>query len=140
MKRTGEIVLSVIGTVFYALSAVLFGLMMALFNNEQFIQEMENETAPEDLEYLYIGLDFINASGVIAIGIVILAAILGIVSTVLLKGDKNPKVAGIILLATSILASVITLGVAIFPSIFLFIAGIMALVRKAPQAPIEQQF
>lgn len=139
MKRTGEIVLSVIGTVFYGLSAAFFGLMMALFNNEQFIQEMEMETAPEDLEYLYMGLDFINATGAIAIGITVLAMILGIVSIVLLKGDKNPKVAGIILLATSVLASVVTLGAAIFPSIFLFIAGIMALVRKAPQT-INQQF
>lgn len=140
MKRTGEIVLSVIGTVLYGLSAAFFGLLIALFNNEQFIYEMEKETPPEDLEYLYMGLDFINASGVIAIGITILAMILGIVSTVLLKGDKNPKVAGIILLSTSVLASVITLGAAIFPSIFLFIAGIMALVRKAPQTTIDQQF
>lgn len=130
MKRTGEIVLSVIGTVFYALSAAFLGLLMVLFNNEQFIYEMEMDTAPQDLESLYLGIDIINAFGVIAIVVTIIAIILGIVATVLLKGDKNPKAAGIILIVISILA----------PNILLLIAGIMALVRKAPQTTIDQQF
>ncbi|THE14167.1 DUF4064 domain-containing protein [Bacillus timonensis] len=133
MKRTGEIVLTIIGACFFALIS-LFGFMfLGLSGDNAFTQEMENMAATDPaLEGVDMGFmtDMIAAGGWYFIIVGILAIILGIVSLVLLKGDKHPKAAGIILIIVAVLSALATVLISIISSILYLVAGILCLVRK----------
>ncbi|MFD1020732.1 DUF4064 domain-containing protein [Thalassobacillus hwangdonensis] len=134
MKRTVEIVLTIIGVVLFAASAAIGGWLLSQKDNPEFRQGLEEGlnqpgtdtggmNADQILEMLSNGVQTF-------IIITVIATILGILAVMLLKGDKKPKTAGAILLVTSVLAAIITLGVGVFPALFYFIAGIVALVRR----------
>lgn len=133
MKRTGEIVLTIIGACFFALLSVFGFMFLGLSGDSAFTQEMENIAAEDpalegaDMSFL---TDMIAAGGWYFIIVGILAIILGIVSLVLLKGDKHPKAAGILLIVVAVLSTLATFLISIIASILYLIAGIMCLVRK----------
>lgn len=140
MKRTAEVVLAIIGALGFAFTAAIGGMMIWLQNNRGVMEESFNEMAAENpdmgmgdldemLNMLGTGGWFLTVASVVAI-------ILGIVAMVLLKGNKKPVVAGIILIATAVIVSFVTGGVGVLAGIFYLIAGIMALVRK-PKTVIE---
>ncbi|WP_449537506.1 DUF4064 domain-containing protein [Ferdinandcohnia sp. Marseille-Q9671] len=133
MKRTGEFVLTIIGACLFALIS-LFGFMfVGLSDNNEFTQEMENMVATDpELTGVDMGIitDLISTGGWYFIIVGILAIILGIVSLVLLKGNKHPKAAGIILIIVAILSTLATFLISIIASILYLIAGILCLVRK----------
>ncbi|WP_453993985.1 DUF4064 domain-containing protein [Bacillus nitroreducens] len=133
MKRTGEIVLTIIGACFFVFLSVLGFMFVGLSDNEEFAQEMENIAATDPtLEGADIGVitDMITAGGWYFIIVSILAIILGIVSLFLLKGNKHPKAAGILLIVVAVLSTLATFLVSIIASILYLIAGILCLVRK----------
>lgn len=137
MKRTGEVVLGVIGALAYAFFAIVGGFMAWLQGEDELLQNIFDEGVTEGT-----GLsqnEVIDAMGdggwMIAVSSVI-AIILGIIAMVLLKGNKKPVVAGIIFIAVAVVISFTSFGTGIFGGIFFLIAGIMCLVRK-PQTLIE---
>lgn len=136
MKRTGEIVLSVIGTVLYALCALGGFIGASIFSNEQLMSDMANEMAsPQMSASEWMSMIEGMSGGIMLFAIIsIISLILGIVAAVLLKGDKKPKAAGIILIITSVLGTIVTVLGLIIPAIFFLIAGIMALARKPKPA------
>ncbi|SES97073.1 Protein of unknown function [Oceanobacillus limi] len=137
MKRTGEIILGIIGALFYGILAFIGGAAMWLRNNPDLVQQALDES-PEDLGISANELiDTMGTGGTFLLVSSIIAIVLGIVAMVLLKGNKNPKVAGIIFIATSIIFAIITFGGGIFAGILYLIAGIMCLVRK-PKTIIEE--
>lgn len=138
MKRTGEVVLGVIGAILYGLGAI-FGIVMIALKNNDMVQDEIREMS-EDPE-LAGTVDFNSILASLAAGgwtlfiTSLIALILGIIAIVFIKGNKKPKAAGIIFIVAAVVMAIVTFGVAIFPGIFFLIAGIMCLVRK-PQAAV----
>lgn len=141
MKRTGEIILAIIGMIIYGIIA-LFGFLFIWMKNNPDLMEIafdevrrQGEMSAADIDLM---MDVLGASGAFITIVSILAIVLGIVALILLKGNKSPVAAGIILIVVAVILSIITAGVAIIPGIFYFIAAIMCFVRKpAPPADAE---
>ena len=133
MKRTGEFVLTIIGACFFVF-LTLFGFMfVGLGDNNEFTQEMESIAAEDPtLEGVDMGIitDMVTSGGWYFIIVSILALILGVVSLFLLKGNKHPKAAGILLIVVAVLTTLATFLISIIASILYLIAGILCLVRK----------
>lgn len=140
MKRTGEFVLVIIGALLYAFFAAMGGILIWIQNNQDVMRDAMEEADTEgtgfsmaDFNSMIEGIG--NSGWQLAIFSVI-AVILGIVTLVFLKGNKKPKAAGIILIATAVV-SLFVLGFGTWIiAIFYVIAGIMALARK-PKPIIE---
>jgi len=135
MKRTVEIVLSVIGILFYGLVAALGGLMIFLQNSEEALQEIvagDREMGWSSLETLSEGM---GTGGWLIIIASMIAIILGVIAIALIRGNKRPKISGAIYIAVSIIGSIVTVGFGIIPGVFYLIAGIMSFARK-PIQPI----
>ncbi|MEF3327560.1 DUF4064 domain-containing protein [Oceanobacillus sp. M60] len=130
MKRTVEIVLGVIGMVGYGLVAALGGFMLFLQNNEDLLQEVVEQNPEMGLNDLNTVMEGMGAGGWALLITSILAIILSLAAIFLIKGNKQPKIAGSIFIVISILGSIVTVGFGIIPGIFLLISGIMCLVRK----------
>lgn len=75
-------------------------------------------------------LDSMGSGGMLLLIMSIVAIILGIISIVFIKGNKKPKAAGIIFIATAVIFTVISFGTGLIGGIFYLIAGIMCLARK----------
>jgi cytochrome bd-type quinol oxidase subunit 2 len=135
MKRTGEIVLGVIGAIFYGLGA-LFGVVMLVLKDQQdLLREISQDPEVSDVIDINSLVDTLSAGGWTLIITSLIALILGIIAIVFIKGNKKPKAAGIIFIVTAVVITIATFGAAIFPGIFFLIAGIMCLARK-PQTAI----
>lgn len=135
MKRTGEIVLGVIGAIFYGLGALFGVIMLVLKNQQDFLREISEDPEVADVIDVNSLVNSLAAGGWTLIITSLIALILGIIAIVFMKGNKKPKAAGIILIVTAVVIAIVTFGLAIFPGIFFLIAGIMCLVRK-PQTVI----
>ena len=143
MKRTAEITLGIIGSVFYLFSVAFGVFRLWMENNKGTLEEymVENQSEFEltssDMTVLEEMFNMNLAQGGIFIVILpILAIILGIVAVVLVKGNKKPVAAGIIFIVTGVGYSIVTLGGGILSGILLLIAGILCLARK-PKTIIE---
>lgn len=135
MKRTGELVMGIIGSVLLLIGIILGFSFSAVFGSdefneqfqEEFTQELQNDPAISDAEVEAVG-DIFGALGSFVGGLTvswIIAGILGIVATIFVK--KKAKLSGILFIVAGVV------GIAsIIPAILYVIAGIMALVRKAP--------
>lgn len=134
MRRTAEIVLSIIGMLIYGLLAVVGGAMIWMENNQEEMREFfeqEAERNPQlSMEDFELMLQSMGPGGWLVTISSVLAIILGIIALILLRGNKNPKAAGILLIVTSVAYAIVTVGVGIIPGAFYLIAGVMCLVRK----------
>lgn len=95
---------------------------------EQFMQEeaAELENVPTYDEFV----ETLRTAGVITLVLAVIAEAAGIVSILLLKNDKRPKVAGVLLLIVGIFVSSLQFIIALVGSVFFIIAAMMALFRK----------
>lgn len=140
MKRTGEIVLTVIGTIFSLLGAIGTAIVTSLVHTDVFREGFEegyNEGAIQE-GYTYDSgeadtvLNVIAGFGWFSVIICVLGLIAGIIALIFLKGNKKPKAAGIILIIAAVIVLVGTFFTGVLISLLFLIAGIMALVRKPP--------
>ena len=137
IKRTAEIVLTIIGAILYAISAAGGALLIWLQNNQDLVQEAVEEAEAQGAEIsmaeLNDVLQGIGGSGWMLAIFSVIAIIVGIVAIVFLKGNKKPKPAGIMLIIIAVL-SLILLGLSSWIIMLLYlIPGIMALARKPKQ-------
>ncbi|WP_047983182.1 DUF4064 domain-containing protein [Ornithinibacillus californiensis] len=144
MKRTAEITLGIIGTVFYVFSVLLGVLRVWAENNKGYLYDfMIDNQADMQLTNSDIGMleeTFsmnLAQGGILLIFMPILAIVLGIISLVFLKGNKRPVAAGIIFIATGVVYVIVTAGGGILSGILYLIAGILCLARK-PKTVIEE--
>lgn len=143
MKRTGEIVLGVIGIVVYAFISLLSALMIWVQNNEDKVKELMQEAAEENSdnalspEEINETISTMGDNGWPFFIAGLLTVILGIVALIFLKGNKRPKPAGIILIVLAVLSVFVFGGFALFGSVPYLIAGLMCLLRKPPK-PVEE--
>lgn len=146
MKRTGEIVLGVIGIISSALMA-LVGMVFIYANQsgevksimeEGFAEDPTLEVNPEDINLVMEGLGSFGWAVVVAS---IIGVILGLIAVISIKGNKKPKLAGWMFIIGAVLTGLISVGMGFVPAILYLIAGIMAFVRKAhsdtPEPPIN---
>ena len=85
-------------------------------------------------------LSFLSNGTLVILAISVLCAVLGIVSLFKLKGDRNPKSAGKILIITAIFGTILTLFTGILGGLPYLIAGIVALVRKSNDNNLIEEF
>ncbi|UFT99733.1 DUF4064 domain-containing protein [Radiobacillus kanasensis] len=141
MKRTVEFVLTIIGAVLYGILAAFGGLLKWIQGNEQVMTDFEN-ALEEDPTLSETGtdvgtiMDAMNTGATTILTVSILVIVLGIIALFLLKGNKKPIAAGIILIIAGAGSVFFTYGLGLFGAIFYVIAGIMAVVRK-PKTLIE---
>ncbi|MBS4175279.1 DUF4064 domain-containing protein [Bacillus sp. FJAT-49736] len=140
MKRTAEITLSIIGVVISAFVGGAVALIGALFKNESFQEQIKNEMENDPDLGAVDPSSVLNAVGNGSWWIVIaslVGIILGILAAVYLKGNKKPKLAGILLIIAAVISVIMTVGVNWLPGILFLIAGILSLARK-PKKVIEE--
>src|SRR5699024_2125178 len=111
MKRTTEMILSIIGMFLYFCITAIGGFYVWMTRSEEMLQ------VAGPLSWM------ITIGGLLAI-------ILGIVAMIMLKGNKNPKAAGITLLVVGAATILIAFPHGIFIGMFYLIAGILCLARK----------
>ncbi|WP_117149232.1 DUF4064 domain-containing protein [Paraliobacillus zengyii] len=137
MKRTAEVVLGIIGALAYGFLAVIGGIIVWLQSNEDvargFYDDMMAQSPELELPDYQVFIDSFGTTGIILLIGSILAIAVGVVAMVLLRGNKKPKVAGIMFIVTAVLVAVISLGTGVIAGAFYLIAGIMCLVRKPKQ-------
>ncbi|SER36934.1 Protein of unknown function [Gracilibacillus ureilyticus] len=143
MKRTVEIVLTFIGSFVYFIGAVFGGSFIALEGNQELINEMISQTTQDlpasQVQQIEVFYSFIGVVGWIVLIGSVLCIIIGIVAMFMLRGNKMPKPAGIILITVGTISILVTFGAGFFAGVFYIIAGIMGIVRKEiPQSTIEQ--
>lgn len=146
MKRTVEIVLTVIGMLLFIIPIFAGFTFQMVKDNPQIRQQVENavreaensqniEAMPMDVNQLFNVLGtftmVILIAGILAIG-------LGILAIVFLKGNKKPKAAGIILIISAIVMTFATFALGLFGGAAYLVAGIVALVRKSTK-PLEDE-
>ncbi|WP_339147949.1 MULTISPECIES: DUF4064 domain-containing protein [unclassified Sutcliffiella] len=133
MKRTAEIVMTVIAVIISGITA-LFGLLMNFgLSSPEFTQMMEEEMAAdpavEEMDMAAF-MDMLALAGPTWIAVGILSLILGVIGIIALKGNKKPVLAGIMLILAALVIGVGTFGLGFIPAILYLIAGIMAFARK----------
>src|SRR5699024_1904166 len=107
IKRTAEIVVTIIVAILYAISAAGGELVIVLNNNQDLVQEAvegaEAQGAEISMAELNDVLQGIGGSGWMLAIFSVIAIIVGIVAIVFLKGNKKPKPAGIMLIIIAVL-------------------------------------
>ena len=104
---------------------------------EQYLDdEVAIEAGDEEIATYDEFVETLRTAGMIIIVIAIITVIIGIVSVLLLKNDKRPKIAGILLLIVGIFIGFLQFFVALMASVFYIVSGLMALFRK-PKISLE---
>ncbi|MDX8359505.1 MULTISPECIES: DUF4064 domain-containing protein [Bacillaceae] len=136
MKRTGEIVLSIIGAVLSGFLAIIGGAFTYLMTNEAFLQELEAQFATDpQLATFNIAdlMEIIGNTGWIVVAAGMIGLVLSIIAAFCLKGNNKPKLAGTLLIIAALLVALMTVLFAWPIALLFLIAGIMSLVRKPKQ-------
>lgn len=133
MKRTAEITLGIIGAV-CSVIMLIFGIsILSLNGNAEFQQGLEDVAAedpysnPGDADLMAA---MISSGGWAFTIAALIGLIIGLIAVFSIKGNKKPKLAGILYIAGAVLTGLISIGFGFVPAILYLIAGIMSLVRK----------
>ncbi|MFP7255660.1 DUF4064 domain-containing protein [Terribacillus goriensis] len=131
VKRTAEKVLAIIGAVLFLIFAgwSAFGLGGT---DEATTNELVNQGLTQEDASMFT--DLVTGMSIWFIILYVICAILGFVSLAMLKPNKKAIGAGILLIITAVLGTVLSIFTGIIGGILYLIAGIMAIVRK----PVEQ--
>ena len=97
--------------------------------NPQYEEMVETMEAGEELTYDEF-IDMTKRTGTILLVIAIASGVLGLGAILLLRGNKRPKTAGILLLLAGVFNGFMPIIIALIASVFYIIAGMMALFRK----------
>lgn len=139
MKRTAEIVIGIIGVVVYGFTAIMGGAMLWMRGNEATVKSIYDDVLEKnpglEIPDYQTFLDSMGAGATILIVVSVVAMLCGIIAMIFLKGNKRPKAAGILFIASAAIVVILPLGISSFSSVFYLTAGIMSLVRK-PKEPI----
>ncbi|MED4941972.1 DUF4064 domain-containing protein [Heyndrickxia coagulans] len=134
MKRTAEIILSVIGAVLNGLAAILVFFGTAAMKSEginQMEARMKTDASIPEADF-QTALHTIQALGWGIAVVLVIGTAVGIFAAVQLRNNKSPKLSGILLIIGAMLVFFFTVGFGVLPALLYLIAGIMSLVRKPP--------
>ncbi|WJE16063.1 DUF4064 domain-containing protein [Halobacillus sp. ACCC02827] len=139
VKRTVEIVLTVIGMVLFGIPLFVSTVVMGGIDDpgvregvENFINSSEFQAQPgaEDFTSGQLLTMFESLGQFVLIASIVGLAV-GILALIFLIGNKKPKAAGIMLIVSAIVLTLATLFLGIFGGAAYLVAGIVALVRKS---------
>ncbi|WP_026685071.1 DUF4064 domain-containing protein [Heyndrickxia coagulans] len=131
MKRTAEIILSVIGAVLNGLATILVIFFTIAMKSQSIIDQMKSDASIREADFQTV-LHTIQALGWGIAVVLIIGTVIGIVAAVQLRNNKRPKLSGILLIIGALLVFFFTVGFGVLPALLYLIAGILSLVRKPP--------
>ncbi|MGG4397396.1 DUF4064 domain-containing protein [Paenibacillus thiaminolyticus] len=126
MKRTGEIVLSIIGAASSLIMIVIGIVFLYRKDNEDYLNYLYTNWTESEVA---ASLDQMNQAGTMWVLPGIIGCVLGMITMIWLKGNGSPNLAGWTLILVSVAVCIISVF-GFIPAMFYVIAGIMALVRK----------
>lgn len=126
MRRTVEIVLSVLGVIASLVMVGTGAVFLYLKDSEAFLQYLEAGWSESENAYTLYQL---GQAGTMFILPGIIGMVLGVCAVVLLKRNRRPKFTGWGLIVVSVVMCTISFFGAI-PAMFFIVAGTMALIRK----------
>ncbi|WP_077305316.1 DUF4064 domain-containing protein [Terribacillus halophilus] len=132
VKRTAEKVLVIIGAVLFLIVGGWTALGLGASEETTTNQLTNQSDISQDQAEALSGL--MNGVSIWLIIVLVICAILGFVSLAMLKNNKPAKGAGILLIITAVLGTILSVFFGFISGILYLIAGIMAIVRK----PVEQ--
>lgn len=133
VKRTGEVVMGIIGIVLSALFSIIGIVTNMSIDDPMVMQEMEKmiESDPaittQDSTFI-IGIAESMGWYLILIGVI--ASILGLIAVLTIVKNRKPILSGIMFILAALVIGVGTIGFGFIPGLLFLIAGIMAFVRK----------
>ncbi|MFS0561396.1 DUF4064 domain-containing protein [Terribacillus sp. 179-K 1B1 HS] len=131
LKRTAEKVLAIIGAVLFLIFAGWSALGLG-GSDEAATNELLNQGFSQEDASMFT--DIVTGMSIWLIILYVICAILGFVSLAMLKPNKKATGAGVLLIITAVLGTLLSIFTGIIGGILYLIAGIMAIVRK----PVEQ--
>jgi Protein of unknown function (DUF4064) len=133
VKRTGEVVMGIIGIVLSALFSIIGIATNMSMGDPAIMDEMENmmESDPamttQDTTFI-LGLAETMGWYLIVIGII--ASIFGLIAVLTIVKNRKPILSGIMFILAALVIGIGTIGFGFIPGLLFLIAGIMAFVRK----------
>ncbi|MCA1062704.1 DUF4064 domain-containing protein [Rossellomorea sp. AcN35-11] len=138
VKRTGEVVMGVIGIILSALFSIIGIVMNMGMSNPEIMSQMEEGMAsdpnlqaegmtPGDMASV---MSVAESMGSYLVILGIIASILGIIAVVFIVKNKKPVLAGVMFIIAALVIGLGTIGFGFVPGLLFLIAGIMAFVRK----------
>jgi Protein of unknown function (DUF4064) len=133
VKRTGEVVMGIIGIVLSALFSII-GIAANMSMSDPAImdemqQMMESDPAMTTQDTSFI-LDMAETMGWYLIVIGIIASIFGLIAVLAIVKNRRPVLSGIMFIIAALVIGVGTIGFGFIPGLLFLISGIMAFVRK----------
>ncbi|MBK3494542.1 DUF4064 domain-containing protein [Viridibacillus sp. YIM B01967] len=143
MKRTGEMALGIIGSIFNVLVIILISIMMMFISTaaedttfqDGLRTELENNPtlSAEDLDVLVDDMPYyLNAFGWVGIIVLLASTVFGILGIVFIKKDGKQTMAGTFFILAGVFSGVISITAILF-----YIAAIMSFVRKPKVEEID---
>ncbi|MEG9298539.1 DUF4064 domain-containing protein [Mangrovibacillus sp. Mu-81] len=133
VKRTGEVVMGIIGIVLSALFSIIgIATNMSLGDPaimDEMQQMMESDPAMTTQDTSFI-LGMAETMGWYLIVIGIIASIFGLIAVLTIVKNRKPVLSGIMFIIAALVIGVGTIGFGFIPGLLFLIAGIMAFVRK----------
>lgn len=126
MKRTGEIVLNIMGAVSSLIMIVVGLVFLYRKDNEAYLNYLHANWSESEVA---ASLDQMNQAGTMWVIPGTIGVVLGIIALILLKGKDGRKLAGWMLIIVSVAICMISVFGCI-PAIFFIVAGIMGLAGK----------
>jgi hypothetical protein len=138
VKRTGEVVMGVIGIILSALFSIIGIVLNMGMSNPEFMSQLEEgmesdpniqnaEMTAGDLSSI---INAAESTGSYLVILGIIASILGIIAVLTIVKNKKPVLSGIMFIIAALIIGLGTIGFGFVPGLLFLIAGIMALVRK----------
>ncbi|KKB38270.1 DUF4064 domain-containing protein [Bacillus thermotolerans] len=135
MKRTAEMILTIIGIILNLLFIAGTVLLVNLFKDPAMRSELEAQlrndpqlaSAGVDLAMM---VDVISGVGWWVIAVVVISTILSLIAAFALRGNRKPKLAGGLLIASALIIGLGTILSGWLPALLFLIAGILCFARK----------
>lgn len=138
VKRTGEVIMGVIGIVLSALFSII-GIVLNMGMNSPEVMSQIEEGMESDPNLQESGMtagdmsaimETAESMGSYLVILGIIASILGIIAVITIVKNKRPVLSGIMFILAALVVGLGTIGFGFIPGLLFLIAGIMAFVRK----------
>jgi Protein of unknown function (DUF4064) len=138
VKRTGEVIMGVIGIVLSALFSII-GIVLNMGMNSPEVMSQIEEGMESDPNLQESGMtagdmsaimETAESMGSYLVILGIIASILGIIAVMTIVKNKKPVLSGIMFILAALVVGLGTIGFGFIPGLLFLIAGIMAFVRK----------
>lgn len=138
VKRTGEVIMGVIGIVLSALFSII-GIVLNMGMNSPEVMSQIEEGMESDPNLQESGMtagdmnsimEAAQSMGSYLVILGIIASIIGIIAVFTIVKNRKPVLSGIMFIIAALVIGLGTIGFGFIPGLLFLIAGIMAFVRK----------